>query len=148
MDKRLIPILINKSHGIFSFSEEALNEYYKKVFNKNTNYRLETNIHEKFRYNPILIEIVKNLGDKASGPNSNLKIEYIYKEFENYVKINNINGKESLEILYCDYQLNNISKILKDKISSELKISKIREILSMNFNYPYNNSVNNSSDSE
>jgi hypothetical protein len=145
MDKTLIPILINKSYGVFSFSDEALNEYYKRMFNNNNNYKLETNIHEKLRYNPVLIEIVKKLGDKASGPNSKLIIEYIYKEFENYVKINNVNGKESLEILYCDYQLNNISKILNDKISSELKINKIRKILSMNFNYTIGD---NSSDSE
>jgi len=145
MDKTLIPILINKSYGVFSFSDEALNEYYKRMFNNNNNYKLETNIHEKFRYNPVLIEIVKELGNKSNGPNSKLIIEYIYKEFENYVKINNVNGKESLEILYCDYQLNNISKILNDKISSELKINKIRKILSMNFNYTIGD---NSSDSE
>ena len=63
-------IVINKCYGNFRVSKKA----YKRYKELNNNVPFKENASVNFRIDPILIQIVEEMGEEASGQYSNLKV--------------------------------------------------------------------------
>jgi len=110
-------IVLNRTYGGFELSDEAVNLYNKKVSAPEktsedlkkfqTNKLVWSKEHNEYIYSsdlyrddPVLVEVVEELGDKANAKYSKLKI----KECENYeyAIIKEYDGKEWTEISFYD----------------------------------------------
>ena len=131
-------ILLNGAFGGFSLSKEAVAKYNEKLREINPehkdlrdrDYILQSYQH---RMNPILINIVKELGDKANGKHCKLYIESFNSEFKNYIKIHEYDGQEDIEIDTNSYRLDLIKEVVNSELSSDDKIIKIKNILNRIF---------------
>jgi hypothetical protein len=93
-------IVLNGCYGGFSLSREAVKymadkgcKISKELLNEDIDsyYLFQT---DKERYNPLLVEAVKNLGEKANGRNAQL---YIDKIEGTKFRISEYDGLESIE---------------------------------------------------
>lgn len=92
-----VRVVYNKCYGGFSLSKEGLDLYNQKLINS----YLPTisNRRPKNRHDPLLIEVIEELGDKANGKCSKLFIKEIPAEYIDCYSINEYDGKEYVE---CD----------------------------------------------
>lgn len=111
-------ILLNRCYGGFSFSEEAMKEYYTKSksttamlpdYEENQiDYQTLDKGREISRTDPVMIEIVKRLGQKANGSCASIQIACIPQKYTNYHCIDEYDGYESIGILFKDYKFDQI----------------------------------------
>lgn len=137
MDKEKIPVLINSSYGSFELSNFGINEYNRRMLIIDKDYKIKKDIDESYRYDPLLIEIVKELGENANSKYSKLKIVYIYKELRDYVEITEYDGKEEIDYNINYYLLKKIKDIVmsKDNLSNDEIVSNIKDILNTDFTF-------------
>ena len=92
-----VRVVYNKCYGGFSLSKEGLDLYNQKLINSN----LPTTTHwrPKNRHDPLLIEVIEELGDKANGKCAKLCIKEIPAEYIHCYSINEYDGKEYIA---CD----------------------------------------------
>jgi hypothetical protein len=127
-------ILLNGAYGGFDISKEAVAKYNEKLKEINPehrdlragDYRLHAYEH---RMNPILINIVKELGDKANGKFCKIYIETFNSELKNYIRIHEYDGQESIYADISLYRNDKIKEIINSEISDSDKIIKIKELL-------------------
>lgn len=84
----IIELVLNKGYGGFTLSEQALNLYNKRSGN---NFEWPQDIP---RDDPILVQIVKELGDKANGSYSTLRVVELNVIYD----IESLDGYESVTI--------------------------------------------------
>ena len=123
-DEEFTEVLYNKCYGGYSFSKEAMREYYERT-------QKEPEDHDQGRGIPRtdqdMIEIVKRLGDKANGTHARIAIERIPKKYAKFFSIGEYDGYECVCIEYNRYKLHEIKAAVEASQSSELK-GKIYEI--------------------
>lgn len=83
-----IELVLNKGYGGFTLSEQALNLYNKRSGN---GFEWPQDIP---RDDPILVQIVKELGVKANGAYSNLRVVELNVDYD----IESTDGYESISI--------------------------------------------------
>lgn len=95
-------VVINTCYGGYGLSTEATALYLTKKGNEYSFDGTRFTVHGKFFYassiqrnDPVLIEVVKELGDKANGPSAKLKIVSIPKHAG--YSIDEYDGSESIE---------------------------------------------------
>jgi hypothetical protein len=122
----LFGVIYNDDYGGFGYSQKAWDEYSKR-----TGKQVQS-LSRLFgpRYDPVMIQIVKELGHEANGPYANLRIAYFSKEFENCLKIDEYDGKETVRIDQKAYSLEWIHRCLDTDESDSVKIGKIRQFFS------------------
>jgi len=98
-----IEIMINKCYGGFSFSAAAKCAYKER-----------TGSTDARRHDPLMIQIVKEMGSKANGPHAAIEVHEIPAKFENHYEIDDYDGMESVIILYDRYKNDAIAAMLKD----------------------------------
>lgn len=115
-------ILFDIKYGMFDFSKKALNLYSER----SGSILCLDNIYDKFlRTDPILIQIVKELGDEASDSNSKIVIKYYPKEYiDNDCFDINYDDMGSESIKLHESALKTILKIIKEK---DTEINKLKE---------------------
>ena len=99
-------IVLNKCYGSFQLSEAALHEYTKRTSRT-------AHAHDIARDDPVLVQIVKELGDSANGDCSQLSIERIPSQYTQYYTINEYDGYESIQIQYDAYRVSAARAILQ-----------------------------------
>jgi hypothetical protein len=90
-------ILVNtRSGGGFAFSDKALNYYRVR-----TGMDLYDTTFDNWRTDPVMIDIVRKMGNRASGRVSELRIETIPEKYARHHawKIDEYDGYESLHLL-------------------------------------------------
>lgn len=137
MFKDKIPVLINKSYGGFGLSDFAINEYNRRMLNIDKNHKIIKRIDENYRYDLLLIEIVKELGEKANNHYSKLVIEYINKELKDYVIIDEYDGNEVIDYNINAYLLDKIKNtvIYEQNLTNDEIVSNIKDIFNTDFTY-------------
>lgn len=84
------------------------------------------------RTDPILIDIVRELGEKANGKHAELAIRYIPGCMEKYNRIHQYDGTESIELLETDYKMDIIKRINNDDdLEPNEKKSLINQVIEM-----------------
>lgn len=130
------PIILNKRYGGYCYSKKAVDEYNKRkqILDNNfkpIHYDLYIDYNEIGRKDPIMIDIIKEIGIEASHDKcSKLEIIYVIKDFENYVEICDQDGYEDFEYNLENYKINEITNIVNlIELDSNEKIKKIKNIL-------------------
>lgn len=132
MSNNICEILLNECFGGFRLSDKALEEYNNKLRELNQNHEnlYHTQIYKlEHRMNPILIDIVKKLGNDANTQNSHITIKQINSTLKDYIKIDIYDGFESIYINNELYTKNMIKYILNSNINDSEKIIKIKQII-------------------
>lgn len=134
------PIILNKRYGDYCYSKKAVDEYNKRKQNLDNNfepiqYDLYIDYNEIGRKDPIMIDIIKEIGIEASHDKcSKLEIIYVIKEFEDYVEIYDEDGYEDYEYNLENYKINEITHTVNStNLNSDEKIKKIKDILNKSF---------------
>jgi hypothetical protein len=136
-----IEVVINKCYGGYGLSAEALclieerHPDYKDMEDSDREH-IDCYIESLPRSDPVLLEVVKELGQEASGTHASLSIMKIPKKYEKYYEIDEYDGQEGLKINYDRFKLDQKLKFISDlkdtlneKTTSDEKISKINESL-------------------
>ncbi len=118
-------VLFNRCYGGFSFSKQAMREYFEKTGLVHEEHNQGRDIS---RTDPVMIEIVKRLGKEASGTHANIDIHHVPKKYKDFFFISEYDGYESVGILYYKYKLHEIQAAVGVYEGSELK-DKINGIL-------------------
>ncbi len=101
---KMIPVILNECHGYFEVSENAEEEYRK---------RGGTGIpDESCRWDPILAQVVDDLGISANTDVSQLTVYMIHPDLKDFVTIKWDDGFESLHIHENQYRVEQIRKVL------------------------------------
>ena len=125
-----VEILYNKCFGGFGFSSEAMNEYYNR---KQTVDPSSFSEYEIERHDPVMLQIVKELGPRANGYCARLAIQSIPSHFVKYYEIDEYDGSESVRIKYDAYRIDAAKALLRDaNLSKAEKIWRAAAVLSAN----------------
>jgi hypothetical protein len=99
-------VLINRCYGGFGVSNEAL-----KLFNerseKKVQYQFE--LRNQFRDDPILINIVEELGDRANGSCSKLVVASFPDEYDYWIE--DYDGIETIHLTIRESHLRNLIRL-------------------------------------
>ena len=121
-----IEIMFNSCHGGFGFSDAAMNAYRQTK-------ELE-DAEPVSRHDPLMVQIVKDMGFEANGRHSFICIRSIPAKFENYYEIIEYDGMESVHIRYSEYKVDAAKVILKDaQLSEAERVERASAILEMEY---------------
>jgi hypothetical protein len=128
--------LINKSYGGFGYSQIAVDEYNRRMIDINPTFkpiRTQTPDYQDIpRGDPIMIQIVKDLGEQANDRWSKLEIIKVPYDYYNSIEIQEYDGLEKWSINYSKYKLHKIEEQLFSDIQDYEKIARIYYIISAN----------------
>ena len=85
-------VVINTSYSNFAISRDAILLIQKKIKNPKAKSQINAYAFDNDRSNPLLVEAVQKLGDKANGLYTTLKIVEIPDDVE--WRVDAVNGKE------------------------------------------------------
>lgn len=132
------PIIINTQYGGFSYSQKAIDEYNIRKLKdspadfipiKGPPYGY-CNLTVISRTDKIMVEIVNDLGEEASGYCACLKVQYVVKLLLDYVDIYEYDGHEYINGYYLDkYKVDKMKEIIKSNINDLEKLTQIKEII-------------------
>lgn len=129
-DRRMvIKVVINRCYGGFGLSQKAREEYLKRSGKQDDK---GFSIYDLERTDPILIQIVEELGEEANDFCSDLYIECLDDDMEGCWSIYEYDGSESISIDGSFSIRNKIARILysDNEMSDAQMLEKIREIIS------------------
>ena len=123
----MIPVMYNTCYGGFTLSDAAVHEYnMRKGLEVKRLTGMGMEIH---RADPLMVQIVQELGAKANGLCSDIRLDHIHAKYKDHFSISEYDGCETVVIDYKGYLLSEINKILQnDFISPEVKISQITSL--------------------
>ena len=124
----MIEVMYNNQHGGFGFSKTAMDQYHYLKLAANPHY-ININMHDIVRSDPLMISIVKTLGQEANGRRSNIVIEEIPRQYRYFYHIDEYDGLEDIRIHYDGYKLHAIRQIIES--NSQDKINEIKTILDL-----------------
>jgi hypothetical protein len=112
------------------FSQLAVDTYNERVIgNENKITPYSSSNHNKKRFDPLMIEIVKELGEKADDFASHFVIVNILEEYKEYVRILGDIDHIRLEYDWKTYKLDKITKISQSAMDDALKLTQIDQII-------------------
>ena len=129
-EEAILGVAINCCYGGFSLSDKAVEELQKRIGDpKIQSYSFQSYNDEYRRHHPVLIEVIKELGEEANGPFSKIEIDYIEEKYKDHYSVKEYDGMEGVEIRYHKYQMDKIKEILNSDINNDEKVRKITEVL-------------------
>lgn len=127
-----IEVMYNACYGGFNFSELVVEEYYKaKGILDFKDKKLPRSLHRIDRADPVMIEVVKRLGDKASGLCAKIKLIEVPRKFAAHYRLVEYDGYEGVEVDLETYKFDSIRAVLDDEtVKDKLALAeRIRDIL-------------------
>ena len=129
-EQATLGVAINCCYGGFSLSDKAVEELRKRIDDpKIEKYSFESYNDVYTRHHPVLIEVIKELGEEANGPFAKIKIVYIEEKYKDHYSVKEYDGMESVSIRYHTYQIDKIKEILKSDLNNDEKVCKIFELV-------------------
>ena len=129
----MFPFIINDSFGFLRFSNEAIDEYNKRKLEQDDSFKplkvRDTEITEDLRFDPTMVEIVKEFGFRSGFKNSNPTVCEVEERYKDYVIIERYNGYENFDINIGTYILDEIENVIKDTVSAQDKVDAIEMLL-------------------
>lgn len=116
-------VIYNNKYGGFDISPEGLAEYNKRT-GKDVKYA-----EAIYREDPVLISLVKEMGDKINTKNSKLCIATFPNEFHDFLAWNEYDGNESVRVNYQKYIVYHVKKICDNRdVNEDQKIKQIQTL--------------------
>ena len=129
-EEATLGVAINRCYGGFNLSDKAVEELRKRISDpKIQSYSFQSYNDEYRRHHPVLIEVIKELGEEANGPFSKIEIDYIEEKYKDHYSVKEYDGMECVDIRYHNYQMDKIKEIIKSDIDNDEKVRKITEVL-------------------
>lgn len=123
-----IDVMYNACYGGFSLSDAAMQEYRRRCPDSNKNIT-ERSIP---RHDRVMIQIVREMGQAASGTYAKVELYSIPAEYENYYGIYEYDGTESVFLKRHAYKLSLVRAIMKDQtISDTVKLARIATVVEL-----------------
>lgn len=133
--EEMIEVLYCNVYGAWNLSKKAIKMYRDRKGKINPE-DTEDSIYFcgiEERHDPILLEIYKELGTEFDGKYSRSEIEEIPKKYENYYRISEYDGLETVDIDYHKYDKDmykiGIETILKSEMNNDDKIKELEKIV-------------------
>jgi hypothetical protein len=120
-----VEIMFNASYGGFSFSKAAMEEYQKRCPEKDwiEDWKMD-------RHDPVMVRIVKEMGNRANGSFSNIQLQKIQSDFLHHYKISEYDGLENVVIDYNAYRIDTAKAILRDtNLTKSDKLARVSAVL-------------------
>lgn len=115
-------IVINACYGGFGISHEAEDAYVSRT-------GLDPEDLDRRRDDPVLVQIVKELGIRANHDYSKLKIVRIPSQYAGFYHIDEYDGLESVRIDYASYKIQGAKTMLRN--ASLTKTERITRALAV-----------------
>lgn len=123
-------IVINACYGGFGLSDLAMQEYTAR-----TNRAIDDDWWSTPRDDPDLVKIVKELGERANGQFSKLKIARIPGQYTRFYSIDEYDGQEWVTVHYDKYKIHHSKCILLDRrLTQTERISRAVAVLAATLN--------------
>lgn len=123
-------VAINCCYGGFSLSDKAVEELRKRIGDpKIERYSFESYNDVYTRHHPVLIEVIKELGEEANGPFAKIEIDYIEEKYKDHYSVKEYDGMEGVSIRYHKYQMDRIKEIIKTDLGDSQKVIMIKELV-------------------
>ena len=142
----MLKIVYNTCYGGFRLSEEGLNLYNKKCQAHNLPMmdfgRYGPDGGDFERHDPLLVEVVEELGSKANGKHSELKIVKIPEIFRECYKIRDYDGQEWIGCSPAELIQHRFNRTKVDSLSDvecRTMLSEIIKILNTRYYVEYEN---------
>ena len=117
--------MYNTCYGGFSFSRAAKDEYRKKCPEKE-----EDDCWDIDRHDPVMVQIVKELGTRANGLCSEIQLKKIPLEYLHHYKIREYDGLERVVIDHNAYKVDKAKAILRDpSLTKSDKLTRVSAVL-------------------
>lgn len=125
----LVEFLYNRCYGGFSLSKEAVQRYVEAKKNMGETLDIEEayGLRDVERTDPVLINIVKEIGKKANGACADLQIISVPSIYKNNISIDEYDGYESICVDFKGYQIDKIKEIVEG--NSDFKMELIKGVL-------------------
>jgi hypothetical protein len=125
-----IGVAVNKCYGGFSLSEKAVEILRTRLGDpKIQSYSFEDSDGKFSRHNPVLIEVINELGEEADGPFAKIVVVYIEEKYKGFYSISEYDGMEGVKINYNKFSNAEIKQILYSEDDDSTKIQKMKEII-------------------
>lgn len=114
MDQKLeetFTVVYNACYGGFTMSPFALDEYNKRLLERDPHAEPLNDVYSPRRDDPILNDLCKEFGRNVSGKYSNLQLKSFPIKYKTFLKWSDYDGQESVSIDYCKYVLHHIREI-------------------------------------
>ena len=119
-----IPMIVCEAYGGgLEFSENIMEEYDKAVIAKNA--VRKSYFAYDLRFDPIMVETIRKMGDKANSRMVTPVIHDVYKKYAKYIRIHDYDGFETISYDIPSYRLGTISEILATNDTAENKLRQI-----------------------
>lgn len=130
MTAETFPVLYNDRYGGFSFSKQAIQEYNKRLPAGSTLLDESSYEHDLSRDDPLMVQVIKELGPEANGKYAKIAMEEVPIKFKKHFLIGEYDGLENVQIDFQGYQMDKIRGILKDdSLSNEAKVQMTQHAL-------------------
>lgn len=129
-------MLRNVCWGGFTFSDKAIKEYTRIKQQTEPSFFFDGDAmarqHGTFRFDPIMIDIVRRFGKSASSEYSDIRIEEVIKELVPFIKLDDYDGMESYEYDVSAYLLSKIKEhVYNPECDATEKVDKIKSLLEL-----------------
>jgi hypothetical protein len=119
MSKNSVQIMVNTCYGGFSLSKEAISLYRERAAVECSaaveRAAVECSGRSIPRHDPVMVQIVKELGTSANGHHACIELQDIPVQFQNYYAIHEYDGMENVYFLYDKYRVDAAAAILDDE---------------------------------
>lgn len=107
--------ILNKSYGGFRFSQAALHEYTRRRQVVDPAFTMDPQRGRRpdLRWDPVMVDVVRSLGEGASAHTSKLVVESVPAQYEGYIIISDYDGMEDYEVEYDRQRLARIAALVR-----------------------------------
>lgn len=127
MSSEYVYVMYNSCYGGFSLSKAAVAEYRRRCPEA-----VHVRARNVERHDPVMVQIVLEIQEKANGHYANIKLERIPVEYVNHYKIDEYDGLENVQIQYDKYRVDSVRSILKDQALNKTdKLARIAAVMAL-----------------
>ena len=128
-------VAINYGEGRFGLSKAALTEYTNRTSTRERKFSRGEYLNPSFRSDPVLIQIIEEMGTAANGDFARLVIIKLDSEYKDCFKIYPYPGGESIVINKEKWLTDSIRSVTEDPELSDTE--KLKEISALYAEYDY-----------
>ena len=120
-----LEIMVNTCYGGFSISEAAMDEYRRRCPD-----RQEFEYYHIDRHDPVMVEIVKELGTRANGLVAQIELRRIPALYAGHYSIGEYDGMENVVIHRNTYKVDATRAILLNRaLTKSEKLARVSAVL-------------------
>ena len=120
-----VPVMVNRCYGGFGLSEAAMDEYRRRrpLAEDVVYYDIE-------RDDPLMVQIVRELGARANGPHAQIELERIPAVYARHYSIHEYDGLEHVVLHRNAYRVDTARAILRDRhLTPKEKLWRVAAVL-------------------